>query len=215
MNRLRAEGIDWRQRARALALFTVAYNILEALACAWFGIEAESRAILGFGGDSLIEAASGALIWWRFSQVGDSPKNEILVHLWISNLLLALAVFLAVSASLDLYHGHRPQSTMAGSVIALLSLLVMGWLYRSKMSCARALKSDALRADAICTLSCMWLSGLLLLGSLFYEFAGWAWVDAITTLGMAILIAREGAEEHDESLEELSAYSITINRQPS
>jgi len=203
MKRREKDGVDWQGRARKLALFTVGYNIIEALACAWFGFKAESRSILGFGGDSLIESASGALIWWRFAKSNEGSWREAFAHLWIANLLLALSVFLSITAVLDLAHGHRPQSFLAGTVISLISLAVMGWLYRSKMQCARKLKSEALRADAFCTLSCMWLSALLLAGSLLYEGFGWGWVDAITTLGMAVLIAREGGEEHDESLEDL------------
>ena len=90
----------------------------------------------------------------------------------------------------------------AGIVVALVSLAVMGWLYRAKMACASALKSPALKADAFCTLSCMWLSGLLLLGSLLLAGTGLLWFDAATSMAMAWLIAREGMEEYDEASED-------------
>jgi divalent metal cation (Fe/Co/Zn/Cd) transporter len=189
-------------KARFLAWFTLLYNLVEAAVCAYFGTQDRALSLLGFGGDSLIEAASGMVLIWSFR---DHSKHSHAAHRLISVLLLALALFLALSAwfSFSKPAAEGPKSGLPGILISLVSLLVMFWLYRQKIAVAQALNSAALKADAFCTLSCMWLSGLLLLGSAAFAGTGKAWFDAATTLAMAVLIAREGAEEYDEAMEDV------------
>ena len=194
--------MKWVERARALAWFSVCYNLLEAAASGAFGLKEGSLSLLGFGGDSLIEAASAAVVLWRFREVveeGLEDAKERRAQKLIGVLLLALALYLTLSSSLALLHGRGPAEATAGIVIALVSLAVMWRLYGAKKAVAEALHSKALRADAFCTLSCMWLSGLLLLGSLLLAGTHLIIFDGVTSLGMAYLIAKEGAEEYDDS----------------
>ena len=189
------------ERARFLAWFTVLYNLVEAVLSVAFGAKDGSLALTGFGADSLIEAAAAGVVLWRFSFVlkNKDDARERAAQKWIAVLLMALALFLFISAWFEFKSQHRPTSGVAGVVISVLSLAVMAWLYRAKMACATGLKSRALRADAFCTLSCMWLSGLLLAGSALFAGTQLAWFDALTTAGMAFLIAREGMEEYEDA----------------
>lgn len=188
------------RRARFLAWFTVFYNLAEAAVCGYFGVQDKALSLLGFGGDSLIEAASGLVVRWSLS---NHSKNSHAAHKLISALLLALSLFLALSAWFSFHNTSAgPKSGLPGILISLVSLAVMFWLYRQKLSVATALASPELKADAFCTLSCMWLSGLLLLGSAAFAGTGKAWFDSGTTFAMAILIFWEGAEEYDEAKEE-------------
>jgi divalent metal cation (Fe/Co/Zn/Cd) transporter len=189
---------EWIAKARFLALFTLAYNLAEAAACGIWGVKDQSLSLLGFGADSLIEAASAGVILWSLG--GHlKAKRERAAQQLIGVLLLSLALFLVISACFTWSKGMAPLSGLPGAIIACVSLGVMAWLYLQKRAVAEALKNKALKADAFCTLSCMALSGLLLLGSLAFAGTGKAWFDAATALGMAVLIAREGAEEYDES----------------
>ena len=192
---------SWVKRARALAWFGLCYNVLEAALSIGFGARDRSLSLLGFGCDSLIEAAAAALILWRFQSVvkGLEDEREEAAQKWISVLLLGLAAYLLISAGMRVIQGQGPVEGGAGIWISLVSLGVMAWLYRAKVACATALNSKALKADAFCSLSCMWLSGLLLLGSALFVGTHLFWFDALTTLAMAVLIIREAAEEYDES----------------
>lgn len=187
-------------RAKSLAWFTVAYNIAEALVSGWFGVKDGSLSLVGFGGDSLIEAAAAGIVLWRFSSLvkGGEDRKEEAAQRWIGVLLMALALYLAISAWFEFRAGKGPERAMPGIWISLVSLLVMGWLYKGKMACATALKSRALKAEAFCTLSCMWLSGLLLAGSALLAGTHLLWFDSLTTVAMAWLILREGMEEYEE-----------------
>jgi divalent metal cation (Fe/Co/Zn/Cd) transporter len=189
-------------RARLLAWVTIAYNLVEAALSAWFGARGGSLSLLGFGGDSLIEAISGAMVLW--SMAGADPKREGAAQRWIGTLLLALALYLGLSAWFEFKSGKGPETALPGIAISLASLAVMAWLYRAKTEAALALDNPALKADAFCTLSCMWLSGLLLLGSAVLGSTHLHWFDALTTAVMAFLIAREGAEEYEEGYEAMT-----------
>lgn len=195
-----SNAIDWRRRAQQLALFTIAYNLLEALACGLFGVKDNSLSLLGFGSDSLIEAASGAVVWWRFGRESGGTHAdsaaERRAQKTIGGLLLALALSLAGGAVWTLLRGSGAPSEggLAGTVISLVSLAVMGLLLRAKMATAGALDSAVLRADAFCTRSCMWLSSVLLAGSFLLLETQHAYFDALASLVMAYLVSREGWE---------------------
>jgi divalent metal cation (Fe/Co/Zn/Cd) transporter len=198
---VRQDPAFWAAQARRLAWITLFYNLAEASASAWYGWSGHSLALLGFGGDSLIEAASAVAVLWSFQRhlKPDGEGRGRSAQKLIGVLLLALALYLAISAYFEFRSGRGPVESAPAVWISLISLAVMLWLYRGKAACAEALQSPALRADAFCTLSCMWLSGLLLAGSAVLAGTHILWFDALTTLGMAVLIAREGIEEYDES----------------
>jgi divalent metal cation (Fe/Co/Zn/Cd) transporter len=65
---------SWRT-ALHLEYFTVAYNILEALASIFFGSVAGSIALVGFGLDSIVESLSGLVLIWRLNQHGTSSRE--------------------------------------------------------------------------------------------------------------------------------------------
>ena len=76
----------------------------------------------------------------------------------------------------------------------VLSLIVMPLLARAKLRVARALDSQALRADAHETIVCAWLSLTTLVGLLLNAAFGWWWADPLAALAMLPLIVREGLE---------------------
>ncbi len=189
---------QWVKLALVLAWASVFYNLAEFLVSLWFGLAAESLSLLGFGFDSLIETASAVVVLWCFSR-RESKKTrtagaEHLAHRIIGWFLLLLSVLLAAGVVLEWSDKFRPKTGLPGMIIAVISLGVMFVLYHYKKQAAQGLRSPALEADAFCTLSCMWLSGLLLAGSFLFTATGLAWFDSVTSLGIAVLIGREGWE---------------------
>jgi divalent metal cation (Fe/Co/Zn/Cd) transporter len=79
----------------------------------------------------------------------------------------------------------------------------MWLLSRRKLRLADALASRALRADAMESITCGWLSFVVLIGLLAQLALGAWWVDAVTSLVIVWLLVKEGreawtAEEDDE-----------------
>jgi divalent metal cation (Fe/Co/Zn/Cd) transporter len=184
-----------RQRAVRLEYFTVGWNLAEAfvaLAAGWF---ASSIALKGFGLDSLIETFSGLTLLWRFRQkrLQDEHAESRAVRL-VGITFFALAAYVGYEASADLWHRRAPEFSLAGVVLATVSLVVMPILGLAKRRIARALRSPSLAADSLETLLCSYLSGTLLVGLGLNGLLGWWWADPIAALGMAAFMIREGIE---------------------
>jgi hypothetical protein len=115
--------------------------------------------------------------------------------LTIGALLLGLAAVVAAGAVFNLATHKGPESGVSGIIVAAASLCFMGFLWAAKVWCAAALDSAVLLADAACSLSCIQISVVLLLGSLLtvaVPGGGAWWVDSAAALCIAGLVAREG-----------------------
>lgn len=64
------------RKALVLEYFTVCYNILEALFSIFFGSEAGSIALVGFGLDSTVESLSGLILILRLHKHGAVSEIE-------------------------------------------------------------------------------------------------------------------------------------------
>lgn len=182
-----------------LAVFTVAYNIIEGVVSVWLGTEDETLALFGFGVDSFIEVISGLGILqmvFRIQRNPDQPRGNFEIKaLRITGWgFYILAVGLVVGAALSIYQGHKPETTFWGFVISAISIIVMLWLYKSKVKYGKKLNSEAIIADGRCTLVCIYMSVILLISSIVYEFTGFGWIDALGAIGLAWFSYSEGKE---------------------
>lgn len=199
----KSQSSHW-QTALWLALFTIFYNIMEGLISISFGLDDESLTLFGFGVDSFIEVASGLGILamvLRIRQNPDSSRTPFEVNaLRVTGAAFyLLAVSLGASAIYNVVTGHKPQSTLPGVVISLISIGIMWALVASKRKVGRALNSMPLLADANCTLVCIYMSVVLLAASLVYELTGFGFVDSIGALGLIYFSVREGREAFDKA----------------
>ncbi len=185
--------------ASVLALVTIFYNIAEGLVSIFFGLEDESMSLFGFGLDSFVEVISGVGIWHMIRRIrlngGENPDRFEQRALKITGTgFYLLTAGLAITAAVDLYRGHKPETTFWGIVIALVSILSMWLLIHYKVKVGRQLNSPAILADAACTRACLQLSIVLLAASVGYELTGFGGLDSIGALVIGVLCFREGRE---------------------
>ena len=69
-----------------------------------------------------------------------------------------LAAGLIVGSVLKIIQHSKPETTLAGIIIAAVSILTMYFLMYYKLKTGRALNSEAIIADAHCTRTCLYLS---------------------------------------------------------
>ena len=86
----------------------------------------------------------------------------------------------------------RPERSIAGIVIAAISVIVMPLLARAKRRVARQLGSEAMHADSKQADFCSYLSAILLGGLVANALFGWWWMDPVAGLVMVPIIAKEG-----------------------
>ena len=117
-------------------------------------------------------------------------------------LLFVLAAYVVVSAAYGLWRREGQEFSTPGLVLTILAIPVMWWLARAKMRVADQLGSRALRADAVESIACGYLSSVVVVGLLVQLLMPrWWWVDSVTSLAIALLLVKEGREawEGEES----------------
>lgn len=189
---------DLLQRARRLAIFTVAWNIAEGAVAITAAVLAGSQALLGFGADSAIESISAAVLTWRLGAERRDPQRAEEVEQTALRVIgvsfLLLAAFVAFDAVRALAVQDEPASSMVGIVLTGLSLVVMPWLAVRKRRVADRLASRAAVADSQQTWACAWLSAVVLAGLVLNAWLGWWWADPVAALAVVVLLVREGRE---------------------
>ena len=190
----------WVQIGLGLVVATMAYNIVEAGLALWFGAEAESIALMGFGLDSMIETAAAGVLLWRLQieARGASPEQietaEQRVHRFIGITFLALALYVLGQAGWMLVNQEAPSESLVGIILAIASLVIMPLVSIGKLRAATVIGSAALRAEAKETLACSYLSFTLLLGLGANASVGWWWADPVAALCMTPWLVKEGVE---------------------
>jgi len=185
------------RHGRRLEYFTIVWNAIEGLVAVVTGLIAGSISLVGFGIDSFIEVTSGSVLLWRMSVDSDVHRretNEKRALRIVGACFLLLAAYIAYDSILDLWSKRAPEHSIAGIVLACVSLVVMPILSRAKRKVGRSLNSAAMHADAKQTEFCTYLSAILLAGLLLNAVFGLWWADLVAALIMVPIIAKEGIE---------------------
>jgi divalent metal cation (Fe/Co/Zn/Cd) transporter len=118
--------------------------------------------------------------------------------LFVGITFFALAFYVIYESSRKLLFQEQPEESLLGIILAIVSLIVMPLLAVYKKRLAAEINSRALRADALETLACSYLSFTLVLGLAANALFGWWWADPVAALGMVYFLIREGWEAIEE-----------------
>jgi len=187
-----------------LALFTILYNFAEGFISIYFGAQDETLTLFGFGIDSFIEVMSGLGILamvLRIRKNTDAPRSKFertALRITGTSFYL-LAVGLGATSIYNLFTAHKPTTTLPGLIISLISIAVMWALVMGKREVGHALNSSPILADANCTMVCIYMSVVLLVSSLIYQFTGFGFVDSLGALGLIYFSIREGKDAFERA----------------
>ena len=194
------------RQAYLLILFTIFYNIIEGVVSMTLGYSDETIALFGFGVDSFIEVMSGigiAIMILRIQQNPGSFKSGFEIKaLKLTGIAFYLfSVGLLAGIAVNVLNHHKPETTLWGIVISLISITVMVWLMSAKKKIGKQLHSEPIVADADCTRVCVYMSLVLLASSLIYELTGFAYADVIGAAGLIYFSISEGREAFEKAKE--------------
>ena len=194
----------WLTTALWLSVITIVYNIIEGLVSVYFGSADDTLVLLGFGVDSFVEVISGIgilhmVLRMQRNEIKDFDKFERLALRITGVAFIVLAIGLVAGSILNIVNKTKPETTFAGIIIAIISILSMYFLMNYKLKTGKALKSEAIIADAHCTKTCLYLSFILLASSLLYEFFKISYIDIIGSLGIAWYAFSEGRESLEKA----------------
>ena len=179
------------------------YGIAEGTIGLALGSETVSISLLAFGADSWVEVISGSLVCWRFYEelrggVGTAAKRTATQKERIATLILGLLLCLlslaVIGGSIGALVIHEePESSLVNIIIGAVSVAYMSTLYVLKTRVALSLKSSTIETDAQCSLFCVQLSLVLVVGGIiFREVSSVWWFDSATAIVIALMIAKEG-----------------------
>ena len=196
---LRAERAPLVQEAFRLEYLTLAWMVIEAGVAIGAGVVAGSITLLAFGIDSLIELVSAVLLIWRltvelkhgqdFAESAERAASRI-----GGVLLFALSAYVVVAAGWGFWTREGQAFSWAGLVVSSAAIPIMWVLWRRKLRIAAALGSRALRADAVESITCGWLSFAVVIGLMAQLVLGAWWIDSVTSLVIVCLLVKEGRE---------------------
>jgi divalent metal cation (Fe/Co/Zn/Cd) transporter len=198
-------SVDKRWKiATGLALFTVLYNLGEGLISIYFGVQDEALTLAGFGVDSFIEVISGLGILAMIARLGrygnkDRGQFEKLALQITGVCFYVLVVGLVIGAAFSAWEQQKPETTVAGILVSLLSIAIMRVLAGWKIRTGEQLNSASIIADGKCTMVCVYMSVVLLASSVLYELLHLPYIDAAGLLGLAWFSFKEGQESFEKS----------------
>jgi divalent metal cation (Fe/Co/Zn/Cd) transporter len=187
------------RQAFRLEWITIGWMTIEATVAIASGVAAHSLTLIAFGIDSVIELVSAGVLIWRlavelkygraFSEDAERAASRI-----GGALLFALAAYVVASAGWGVWAGEGQTFSWPGLAVTAAAIPIMYLLARRKLMLAEALASRALRADAVESITCGWLSFVAVLGLLAQLAFGAWWIDEATSLAIVWFLVKEGRE---------------------
>jgi len=182
-----------------LEWLTVGWMLVEAGVALAAGHAAHSLLLESFGLDSIIELFSAGVLIWRLSVElrrgrAVSEAAERRAGRIAGGLLFGLALYVVGAAGLRLLSHRAADFSLPGLLVSLAAIPVMYALARRKLSLADRLGSKALRADAMESIACGWLSFVVAGGMLARLATDVWWLDPALSLVIVGLLVKEGLE---------------------
>lgn len=195
---LMPEQDSLRRTALILVLVGLVWNLAEAVVAFWAGALAGSVVLLAFGADSIIELFAGGVMVWRLSREQDGMDDEEAegkAQKLIGLTFFLLAAYVVVHSGSSLLGWlPRPEPSLVGVGIAVVSAVVMTGLYVAKMRVAARMQSRSLRAEAVESLFCDLQDLAVLIGLGFNVLLSWWWADPVASLILIPFFIKEGRE---------------------
>ena len=187
--------------ALLLTYITLGWMTIEGAASLLLGWASKSLLLEAFGIDSVIELFSAAVLLWRLRLEASGTATSEHVNLvecraarLVGYSLYALVAYILLNSGYGLFIAKRITDThesVWGILIGLVAKIGMPILAAYKLKVAARLNSRALRADAIESITCGYLSIVLIVGLAATRILGWWWLDSVAALALIPFIIKE------------------------
>jgi divalent metal cation (Fe/Co/Zn/Cd) transporter len=198
----RLADVNWALR---LEWLTLVWMTVEAAVAIGAGVAAHSLVLEAFGADSIIELLSAGVLVWRLrvelrNEASFPESVERRARRIGGFLLFALSVYVMAGAIRTLWMREGQDFTITGLLLTGAAIPVMYILAKSKLRMAGRLGSGALRADAVESLTCGYLSVVVFVALLAQLLFGAWWLSGASALVLVPFLLREAREawEGDE-----------------
>jgi divalent metal cation (Fe/Co/Zn/Cd) transporter len=171
---------------RNLQIATMIWMSIELVVAVSAGVHVRSVALIAFGGDSAVELLSATVALQRF-RLGPSAEHRAARINAI--LLYVLAAYVLLTSVLSLMNDRfRPRPSILGILLLALAATIMPALARAKKRFAIKTCSGALKADAVLSDICAYMSWIALAGLIINAAFHVPWADSAAALLLLPLI---------------------------
>jgi divalent metal cation (Fe/Co/Zn/Cd) transporter len=187
--------------ALLLTYITLAWMTVEGAASLLLGWMSKSLLLEAFGIDSVIELFSASVLLWRLrveaSGIAASERVDLVERRaarLIGYSLYALVGYVVLNSGYGLFIAKRITDThesVWGILIGAVAKIGMPILAGYKLKVAARLNSRALRADAVESITCGYLSMVLMVGLAATRLFGWWWLDSVAALALIPFLVKE------------------------
>src|SRR5881409_2653467 len=209
-NRFTASRADAVRLALLLTYITLGWMTIEGAAALLLGWASKSLLLEAFGIDSLIELFSGGVLLRRLrvETTGAATSEHVeaverCAARWVGYSLYALVMYVLFNSGYGIFVVKRVTDThesVWGILIGVVAKVGMPILAAYKLNVAARLNSRALRADAVESIVCGYLSIVLIVGLAATRILGWWWLDSVAALALIPFLSKEaGAATSGES----------------
>jgi len=185
-----------------LTYITLGWMTIEGAASLILGWFSKSLLLEAFGMDSVIELLSAGVLLWRLRVEAGGLADETRIEgverraaRLMGYMLYVLALCIILNSAYGLFLAHRITDTREsvwGILIGLVAKIGMPILAGYKLKVAARLNSRALRADAMESITCGYLSIVLMIGLAATRLFGWWWLDSVAALALIPFLVKEG-----------------------
>jgi len=187
--------------ALLLTYITLGWMTIEGAASLLLGWASKSLLLEAFGIDSVVELFSATVLLWRLKV--EASDRATLQHVdlverraarLVGYSLYALVSYVVLNSGYGFFIAQRITDTHEsawGILIGLVAKIGMPILAAYKLKVAARLNSPALRADAIESITCGYLSIVLMIGLVATWLFGWWWLDSIAALALIPFLIKE------------------------
>jgi divalent metal cation (Fe/Co/Zn/Cd) transporter len=196
--RQRSEDVRF---ALLLTYITLGWMTIEGAASLLLGWASKSLLLEAFGIDSVVELFSAAVLLWRLRVEASGTATSEHVNLverraasLVGYSLYALVVYVVLNSGYGLFIAQSITDThesVWGILIGAVAKVGMPILAAYKLKVAARLNSRALRADAIESITCGYLSIVLMVGLAATWLFGWWWLDSVAALALIPFLIKE------------------------
>jgi divalent metal cation (Fe/Co/Zn/Cd) transporter len=187
--------------ALLLTYITLGWMTIEGAASLLLGWASKSLLLEAFGIDSVVELFSASVLLWRLrveaygnADAARIENMERRAARLVGYTLYLLVLYVIWNSTYGLFIAHRVTDTHEsawGILIGLVAKIGMPILAAFKLKVAGHLNSRALRADAIESITCGYLSIVLMVGLAASWLLGWWWLDSVAALALIPFLIKE------------------------
>ena len=182
------------RRVLQLQVVTIIWMSAEAAVSLGAAAKSHSPALLAFGGDSLIELLSAAVVFLRFRANTTLSLTEARAARIAGGLLFGLAAFIVLASILNFLGYREAEPSLIGIALLVAAAFMMPWLANRKRHLSIVTSSAALKADSSQSALCGYMAWIALGGLGVNAIWGKSWADPVAALILTPLIVREGWE---------------------